>query len=59
MLKPEKTLEKHLKKELSDIKPYVSPLLLSEKDWQQFKESYEASGYTQEDIIKSIKKLLS
>lgn len=46
--------EEILKKESSDIKPYVSPLLLSEKDWEQFKESYAASGYTQEDIIKSI-----
>ncbi len=49
---------KHLKilleNELHDISFNVSPLLLGEKDWQQFKENYNASGYTQEDIMKSI-----
>jgi len=44
-----------LKRELSDIKFNVSPLLLSEIDWGGVKESYQASGYTQEEVIKSIK----
>lgn len=48
-------LKKILEKELYNTRFNVSPLLLSEKEWQEFKESYEASGYTEQDVIKSIK----
>ena len=44
-----------LTKELPTIKFNISPLLLTGKDWHQFKQSYEATGYTREDILKSIR----
>lgn len=54
-IKTMKHFREILKKELPDIKFNVSPLLLSEIDWVGVKESYQASGYTQEEVIKSIK----
>lgn len=50
-----KHFEEILKKEFVDIKFNVSPLLLSEIDWQEFLESYQASGYTQEDVEQSVR----
>ena len=50
-----KHFEEILKKEFVDIKFNVSPLLLSEIDWQEFIESYQASGYTQEDVEQSVR----
>lgn len=43
-----------LEEQIHQIKFNVSPLLLSEKNWSEFKESYEKSGYTQEHVVKSV-----
>lgn len=44
-----------LKKEFFGIKFNVSPLLLSDIDWQEFMESYQEIGYTREDVEQSVR----
>jgi len=44
-----------LRKQLSSVKFGLTPLIFSEEKWGEFKKSYEWSGYTQEDIVKTIK----
>jgi len=50
-----KHFEEILKKEFFDVKFNVSPLLLSDIDWQEFIVGYQESGYTQEDVEQSVR----
>lgn len=44
-----------LTSQLSYIKIDLSPLFFNEQDWKLFKKSYQLSGYTPEDVIRSIR----
>ena len=43
-----------LKEQSSAIRFGLIPLVFSRDKWEEFKKSYQASGYTQEDLVKTI-----